>query len=206
MIGSSGPLFLMVGSFILLREHIKTKTIIGNILGFLGVFVIVFQPLLFDGHDSLLGNVYLILSTLGIVIGTLFAKKLAKKYSPIAVTFWSLFVGATTFFPFFIQEVTHTGFIPHITIPGVTGIIFGAFFSSLLAYYLFFVSLKYFSASETGIFMYLDPVVTFFIAIPLLHEVPSTTFLIGSILIFLGIYIAEGRIHWHPLHKLFQKK
>lgn len=205
MIGSSGPLFLMLGSFLLLREKIKPKTIIGNLLGFLGVFIIVFQPLFLNRNDSFIGNIYFILSTLGIVGGTIYGKKIIKRYDPIVLTFWSLFTGAVTFFPFFVHEVGQYGFLPNIDIPTITGIVFGVFLSSLLAYYLLFVSLKYFPASETGIFMYIDPVVTFFIAIPLLHEIPTPAFVFGSILIFVGIYIVEGRIHYHPLYKLFER-
>jgi len=57
-------------------------------------------------------------------------------------------------------------------------------------------------AQEVGLFNYLDPVVTVLIAVPLLGEHPDIYFFIGTILVFGGIYIAEGRIPWHPFHKL----
>ncbi|MGH7245912.1 MAG: EamA family transporter, partial [Candidatus Levyibacteriota bacterium] len=97
------------------------------------------------------------------------------------------------------------GFFEQLTIPGIAGIVFGVFFSSLLAYYLYFWGLKHFLASETGIFSYVDPVVGVLIAIPLVHEYPNPIFLVGSFLIFFGIFLSENRIHYHPVHKLFTR-
>jgi len=84
----------------------------------------------------------------------------------------------------------------------VVGIIFGVFFSSALAYFLFYYGLSKISTQEVGLFTYIDPVVAILIAVPLLGEYPNLYFFLGSILIFGGIFIAENRIHWHPFHKL----
>jgi drug/metabolite transporter (DMT)-like permease len=51
----------------------------------------------------------------------------------------------------------------------------------------------------------MDPVVTILIAAPLLGEFPDAIFVFGSVFVLLGILMAEGRFHWHPLH-LFLKK
>lgn len=59
--------------------------------------------------------------------------------------------------------------------------------------------------TEVSVFVYIDPIVTILIAAPLLGEKPDATFLVGAILVFGGIFISEGRLHWHPLH-LFGKK
>ncbi|HEX8966082.1 MAG TPA: DMT family transporter [Patescibacteria group bacterium] len=207
IIGSSGPIFIMLGSFLYLNEHPKKKVILGNMIGFLGILLIILQPLFqHTPNMAILGNFFLILATLGTVGNTIISRKVLQEYKPITITFWAFLIATITFLPPFAQELLTKGFLPHANLHAAVGIIFGAFLSSWIAYYLFFYSLKYLLASEIGIFQYIDPVVTILIAMPLLREVPDATFLIGSFLIFFGIYIAEGRIHYHPLHKFFSKK
>jgi drug/metabolite transporter (DMT)-like permease len=114
-------------------------------------------------------------------------------------------MGSTGFVPFFANEVHHYGFLPHLTYQGLTGLLFGIFFSSLTAYFLQTWAIKYLTAADVSVFTYIDPVVTILIAAPLLGEFPDFIFVVGSVMVVLGILMAEGRFHWHPLH-LFLKK
>jgi drug/metabolite transporter (DMT)-like permease len=77
-------------------------------------------------------------------------------------------------------------------------------FSSLAGYALFAYGLSKIKAQEAGIFTYIDPVAAIVIAVPLLHETITWEFILGSILIFGGIWIAEKRIHYHPLQRIFK--
>lgn len=207
VIGSAGPIFLMLGSLFFLREKIRHRIFIGNLIGFVGVFLIIFQPLLHDQKpDFFLGNIFLLISTLGTVWGTLLGKEIIKRYKPVTLAFWAFVAGAYAFLPFFILEVLRIGFLPHLTIQGLIGILFGTFLSSLTAYWLFFWSLKYFPASQTAVFTYIDPIATIAVALPLLHETLSPPFFIGGFLVFFGIYIAERRIHYHPLHLFWNRE
>lgn len=205
IIGSAGPIFIILGSFWFLKEKPKKKVIIGSNIGLLGVLFLILIPFLHDGNSShlvSLGNVLFVLATLGTVGQTLMARRIMKKYLATTITFWSFTVGAFTFLPLFLIESAQRGFLPHLTYQGATGIIFGAFLSSALAYYLYYYALKYLQAAEVSVFVYIDPVVTILIAIPLLGEVPDVTFLIGAVLVFGGIFISEGKLHWHPIGKL----
>lgn len=206
IIVSSGPIFLMLFSYLMLKEKIKKKIFLGNAIGFVGVLIIVFQPL-FEGTQqaALLGNLFLVASMFGIIFGTILAKEIVKSYHPITLAFWAFLIGSFTFLPFFIMELLNSQFHPLVTMHGIGGILFGSFMSSLMAYFLFFWALKYFPASEAGVFAYIDPLASILIAIPLLHENLSSTFYIGSFLIFFGIYVAENRFHYHPIHRFFRK-
>lgn len=204
VISSAGPIFVLFASAIFLKEKTTKKLLFGNLVGLTGVLFIVLQPAgkLSQNH-SIFGNILFLTSTIAAAFATIFAKKLAKKYNFFTLSFWTFFMAAISFAPAPIYEFLHHTYFA-LSIQTLYGILFGAIGASILAYILFFYGLKYIDASQTTSFAYIDPVSAVFIAIPLVHEYPTTIYFIGGTLILLGIYIAEGRIHWHPLHKLLK--
>lgn len=204
IIGSAAPIFIILGSFWFLKEKLKKKVIIGSNIGLAGVLFLIVIPFFRGGEHNLssLGNMFYVVSLFGSIAGTLLARDVLKKYLATTITFWTFTVGAVSFLPFFLYEVSKHGFLTNLTAQGATGIIFGAFLSSALAYYLSYYALRYLTAADVSVFVYIDPVVTVLIAIPLLGEVPDLTFLIGAFLVFGGIFVAENRLHWHPLSRL----
>jgi drug/metabolite transporter (DMT)-like permease len=206
VIGSAGPIFLILASIFILKEKPKRRVVMGSLIGLAGVILIMIKPLFSEEPNlNLLGNFFFFLAMLGGLGHTIFGRELLRKYSAAGVTFWSFFIGALTFFPLFVNENVNNGFLNNLTFPAVTGVVFGVTLCSALAYFLFFWALKYMPAAETGVFVYLDPIITVLVALPLLGEVPDTFYYIGSLFVFFGIYIAEGRIHYHPFHLLKKK-
>ena len=204
IIGSSGPIFIIFGSALFLGDRATKKILLGNLIGLTGILFIVLQPFLqIHQHYSIVGNVLFILATISAALGTLISKKLSKRYNTLTLTFWTFFIAALTLLPIPFDQISYHGFAFSVNFPVLFGIFFGGIGSSLLGYLLFYWGMHYINASETTIFTYVDPVIAVLIAAPLLHEYPNLIFLLGSFLVFFGIYIAEGRLHWHPLHKLF---
>lgn len=206
IIASSSPIFLILCAMLFLGEHPSKKMLLGNLMGLTGIFLVVIQPLFnHTPSTSFWGNLLILGATFASLINTLISKKIMKSYNAYAVTFWTFLVGAITFIPSFLEDQAKYGiFWQHLDPAGVIGILFGSLVSSLLAWFIFYWGLKYIPASETGVYQYIDPVATLLIAVPLLHEYPTPFFVLGSCLVFLGIYVAEGRVHWHPFHKLLK--
>lgn len=201
IIASVGPIFLMIAGVFLLKEKPSVKKIAGGMIALLGVLLIVLLPVFGDPYtSSILGNIFLIISMLGAVFQTLMLKSLEKILQPIVLVFWTFVITAILFFPFFVYEITNVQPLTSIGLPGIIGIIFGAIFASAIAYSCYYFATKYLQASELGLFTYIDPVVTILVAAPLLGELPTPIYLMGAILVFLGIYIAEARIHYHHFH------
>lgn len=209
IISSTGPIFIFLFSVIFLKEKPHLKVFLGMLTALCGALTIILSPVLVNNQAFVLGeiegNLFFLVATLSSVILTLIYKDVLKKINPYVVAFWGFLFASVTFFPFFVVEQTIWSF-SQINIQGLTGIIFGVLLSSSAGYFLYYYGLSKLEASEVGLFTYIDPVVTILIAIPLLGEYPTKYFLVGSFLVFLGIYVAEGRIHWHPLHKLKNKR
>lgn len=203
IIGSAGPIFLYLYSILILREKFHPKILVGTIVSLAGVMTVVGQPLLSGKLDGeILGNFFFILATLGAVGHAVLSKQIIHKYKAATITFWSFFIGSFTFLPLFIKELVIYHPFNTIDQRGWMGLFFGIFFSSALAYFLFEWGIKKIEAQEVGLFTYIDPLAAIILAVPLLGEVITPVFLTGSLLVFGGIFIAEGRLHWHPFHKL----
>ena len=208
MIASAQPIFLFILSVIFLKETIHRKVLLGILISFIGVLVIIISPIFLNHGTTILqkeaaleGNIFLVIATIGSVLQTIITKKVMKDVNHFVVSYFSFLFGALTFIPFMIPEFQKWSF-SQLNVNGWVGIIFGVFFSSALAYGLFMYGLSKIHAQEVGIFSYIDPVIAVLLAIPLLGEYPTPIFFVGSLCIFIGIVVAEGRLHWHPLHRL----
>lgn len=212
IIASSQPIFLYLFSILILRERSHKRIFWGILVSFIGVMVIILSPLLMNGglslgakESALEGNLFLVIATLGVVVETLIFKRILKEVNHYMVTFISFMFGALSFVPLMLMELQTWSFAS-VDYRGWLGIIFGVVFSSAIAYALFNYGMSKINAQEIGIFSYIDPVIAVLLAIPLVHEYPTPYFYIGSFFVFAGIVLAEGRIHWHPVHRLKEKR
>jgi len=208
IIASSGPVFIYFFSILFLKEKPKLKVFLGMLFALVGVFLIILSPILLDGKKIYLGeiegNFFIVLATFGSVFSTIIGKDLLKKVNPYFVTAFSFLLSSILFLLFVPKELISWSFYK-LNLAGWVGIIYGIFFASALAYFLYYYGLSKVNAQEVGIFTYINPIVTVIIAFPLLNELPSIYYIIGSFFVFGGIYLAEGRVHWHPINKLKQK-
>ncbi len=204
VIASSAPILTLLFALVILKEPFVLKKFAGMIFGTMGILIIVIEPLLEKGVDgSLLGNILLLGATISAVVGTITGKRLFERYDPLMLTFWTFVVGAVSFLPLAGWEyLKNPALYTLLDWRGYTGIVFGSLLSSALAYVLYNWGLSKISATDTAIFTYIDPVIGSILAVYLLHEPVTQFFILGSILIFIGIFLAEGRIHYHPFNRL----
>lgn len=207
VIASSGPILISIFAVVFLKEKLKQKKILGLIIGTLGIITIIVEPLLFKGMDgSFVGNFYFILATLGAVGQTIVGRKILPRYEPFMFTFWAFLIATITFIPFAVYEkLTFPGLYESLTTSGYLGIFYGAIFSSVLGYGLFAWGLSKIPATDATMYTYIDPIAGTIAGFILLREPITLPFICGSALIFIGILIAEGRIHYHPIYKLKKK-
>jgi drug/metabolite transporter (DMT)-like permease len=203
VIGATGPILLLIFAGLFLHEKLKTKTIVGTVISLLGVLFIVIRPALEHGANlSILGNLFFLLATLSGLAQGICLKRIAYKYNLLALTFWSFIIGSFAILPMVLYESMTVGLLPNLDFQGIAGLLFGTIFSSAIAYSLFAYGIKQMKINEFGIFAYIDPIVASIIAVPLLGEKITVTYVIGAFLVFFGIYIAEAKNRFHPFHRL----
>jgi drug/metabolite transporter (DMT)-like permease len=207
IIQSASPIVLIISSFFYLKEIPKKKLVLGTIISFIGVLLIVILPLLVSKWDSSVsGNLFLVFATIFSVIHVLLLKKILPSYSFVTITFWSFIIGSLPLIPLVNTELIQYNWSNHFSLPVILALLFSIIFATLIAHSLSTFGIKYIAASEVGIFSYVDPLATIIVAALLLNEIISPLYVVASILVFGGIFIAEGRIHYHPFHRLFRKE
>ncbi|MCL6096087.1 MAG: DMT family transporter [Patescibacteria group bacterium] len=199
---SAGPIILLGASIIFFKEKVSTKLLTGTLISLLGVLILIFKPALEAGFSGgVLGNFLVFLATICSVIQALVVKKIMKRNDPMITVFLTFLIGSVSLLPAVLIEYNSVGFFV-LNTQAVLGIVYAIMFSSVLGYFFFYFGLKNIKVSETGIFTYVDPFATILVAVPLLNEVITPSYAIAAFLVFSGIYIAEGRIHYHPFHLL----
>ncbi len=209
IIASSGPVFIYIFSILFLKEKPKLKVFLGMMISLLGVLTIVLSPLFFDGKKIMFGeiegNFFIVLATLGSVFSTIIGRDLLKKVNPYLVSAYSFLISSFLFLIFVPRELANWSF-NQLDAAGWTGIVYGVFFSSALAYFFYYYGISKLQAQDVGIFTYIDPIAAIVIAYPLLGELPNLWYIIGIFLVFGGIYLAEGRINYHlPIRRIKKK-
>jgi drug/metabolite transporter (DMT)-like permease len=200
VIGSAAPILTFFLALAFLGERFSIRKFVGMSLGTLGILAIVFEPLLRKGVDgSTLGNLFLVIATVAAVLQTIIGKRALHDVNPVTFTFWSFVIGAASFLPLaFYEYSTNTALYHTLDWRAVMGVSYGAIFSSAVAYTLFAWGLSKITATDASLFTYLDPVVGTILGVILLKEPLTSYFLLGALFIFGGIFIAEGRLNYHP--------
>lgn len=206
IIASAGPIVLYCLAVFVMKERPHSKILIGSCISLVGVLFIVLSPLIFDASNpfpgrQIEGNVFFVITMIAHAIYVVTTKTVLKKINVFQTTFIMFLVASISYVPFASRELENWSFA-QLNGAGLFGIIYGTIFSSALAYFLYHWAIEKIDAQEIGIFTYLDPVTTITVAYVLLGEKPTTFYLLGAVLVFFGIFVAEKRIHWHPLLKI----
>lgn len=199
LISITAPILIIIAGAIYLREHVTKKEKLGVAITLAGALTIIIQPLLESkilATDNILGNLLIFLSALSWVAYVIISKKaLKEKVHPLVITVISFVVGLITIIPLALWEagspVKFASSITSLSLNGHLGVIYMALVSGALGYFLFSLGQKTIEASEATVFSYLKPLFAVPLAIIWLGEKITLPFVVGSIIITIGVAIAE---------------
>lgn len=197
------PMLSVILGWIFLKEKVYIINLLGIVLGLVGALVIIGLPELILGDLSpqvLLGNILIILASVSWVIGAMFSRQMLKIYPSLIITAIAFLVGVVTFFPPAVREyLVDPGWPDRVTMLGILGLAYMTALSSISAYFLFEWALSKTSLIAADLFQYIEPFIAASLAVTLLGERISFSFIIGAVLIALGVY-------WGTLAKEFYHK
>lgn len=199
------PILSVLFGWWFLKERIYLVNLIGIGLGLLGALIIIGLPNFFNGTlstQTAIGNIFIIFSSIAWVVGAIVAKPILTKYPTIIVTAVAFMVGTLTFFiPAALEYLQNPGWVNQITILGILGVVYMTLLSSISAYFLFEWGLSKTTVYTADLFHYIEPFIAAALAVSVLSERISTSFLLGGLLIAVSAYLGTlskiKRVHHH---------
>lgn len=192
---STTPIFMALLGWLFYREKISLPVAGGILLATIGVLFVITKgdfSSLFSGNFGAPGDILIILSAPNWALFSVMSRPILEKYSPLKVTFYTLFFGWLFISIQFLGTRSWTEF-QQISVAGWSSIVFLGVFCSALAYIFYNEGVKVFTSTQVGIFLYFEPVVATLIAALLLSETFGWGSAIGAGLIIIGVWLVNQR-------------
>jgi len=192
---STTPIFMALLGWLFYREKISLPVAGGILLATIGVLFVITKgdfSSLFSGNFGAPGDILIILSAPNWALFSVMSRPILEKYSPLKVTFYTLFFGWLFISIQFLGTRSWTEF-QQISVAGWSSIVFLGVFCSALAYIFYNEGVKLFTSTQVGIFLYFEPVVATLIAALLLSETFGWGSAIGAGLIIIGVWLVNQR-------------
>lgn len=163
----------------------------GSMVAFLGVACVIFNSS-FNLEINPLGDMLGLAAALSWSLYSILLKKLNAVYDTWFITRKTFFWGVVTGLPFLAVEPPHFYILEVFRYPAVWGnILFLGLGASLIAFFLWAVTVKKVGAVKANNYMYLQPIVTLVISVVLLHEHVSAIGIMGICLILGGLWLGD---------------
>lgn len=197
LISLFGPILIILAGAIFLKDYITVKEKVGITIAFIGSALLIIEPLLknHNGKSGFWGNLLILASLLSSAFCAVILKKLLRRnVSPSLLANIAFLLGFLVLFPFAMAKygfVESFSIIKNAPFPYHLGVIYMAVFSGTIAYILSNIGQKTIELSEAALFAYLNPIFSAIIAITVLGDKLTNPVIIGSVIVFFGVVIAE---------------
>ncbi len=193
LIASTQPLFVLFLMRLIDRKPLQRKSIIGVILGLLGMYLLVSQKELTTSEGTLLGIFMMLTCVLSWSYGSVFVSKAdVPKSFLVSTGYQMLFAGFVLFlasFSFNEQWIYPTKWSINVQIAMLLLIVFGG----LIAFTAFNFLLKNVSTEKVATSAYVNPVIALFMGWYFLNERLSMQSIIASGILLTGVYFITSR-------------
>jgi len=187
------PLFAYFILIMLKHEKFSIKKLIPILLTIFGIFFVFYDAITkSETSDSnvLLGDIMLVFAVLSWAAYITLSKDLVAKYGALKTSTIAFTIGIVMYIPIFIYDYKNLTF-DKLTMPGIIGFIHLAFIVAFAGYFVFTYASKHISITELTTTTNVSPVVTIVFSWVLLKEEISYFFLIGAVITFAGVFLAN---------------
>ena len=189
------PFFtVLVAGALLIDERITKPKLLGVLVGFLGVIVLIGPEALKGMTGSMLGQ----LAVMGAAISYAFAGAFSRRFkrwglSPLIVATGQVTMATLMLFPL-MMIIDKPQFSMTLPLEAIGAIIGLAFFSTVIAYILYFRLIASAGATNAALVTFLIPISAILLGVTFLGEAFTVQQAFGMGLIGLGLLIMDGRL------------
>jgi len=185
-----GPVIILLLARALKLEVFTAGKILGMAISFVGVVMLETENGSPANSPFLLGDLITFGGVIGFAAYAVLGKRIVARYDAIAMNTFNLVASAVLLLPLTVRQGIHLNW-KSVSAAGWLGMIYMALGSSIGAYTIFYWLLRYMSASRVAVLSYFQPVVVIVLSIIFLSEHPTRNLLLGTLLVLVGVYLAE---------------
>ncbi len=187
------PLITLLAAVIVLKEKIKWFNVLGVFLGIAGASVLILNKSITTTKTSnSLGDILVLMNATAWSIYMITVAPLMQKYHPFKVLKYTFLFGMIVVIPF--------GFSQFVVIQWATftakawiGFVFILLLATIFAYYVNTAVLRHVSPAVSGVYIYIQPIITTIYAVFLQVEDLSLIKLLSAMMIFAGVYLSSKK-------------
>jgi len=187
------PVFMALLGWLILKENLKGIKIFGIVLAFLGVLLVVSHGNLASisiGKFGAPGDVLILISAINWAVFSALSRRGLKTYSASLMIFYVMLFGWIFSSIIFVARGNYVE-IPALSVNGWLGVTFLGVFCSGLAYIAWYDALQVLSTANTGVFLYIEPLVAMVVAFFILGEPITVAALLGGGVILFGVWLVN---------------
>jgi drug/metabolite transporter (DMT)-like permease len=187
------PVFMALLGWLLLKEGLGWVKTFGILLASAGVLIVVSKGnfgSISIGKFGAPGDILILISAVNWAVFSTLSRRGLKSHPASLMMFYVMAIGwlFTSLIFLFARDVAE---INQLTASGWVAVAFLGIFCSGLAYIAWYDALKALSTAQTGVFLYIEPLVAVVVAFFILGEDISLASLIGGAIILFGIWLVN---------------
>ena len=187
------PIFMALLGWLILKEKLNGIKILGIVLAFMGVLLVVSHGNIASisiGKFGAPGDVLILISAINWAVFSALSRRGLKTYSASLMIFYVMLLGWIFSSVLFIGSGTYIE-IPALSLNGWLGVTFLGVLCSGLAYIAWYDALQVLSTANTGVFLYIEPLIAVVVAFFVLGEPITVASLIGGGVILFGVWLVN---------------
>ena len=192
LVTSATPAFVLLFGAWILGERITKRRLAALGLATAGVIVVIDPRTVSLSSEMFLGNLSLVAAAITWALYSVLIRKVTRDLDTLRVSLVAFWGGFIVAIPMGIREVNTIG-VGEITAGVIAGVLFLGIISTALAMYLWNTAFVLLEAGAASLTFFAQPVVGAALGAYFLGERLTPLFLIGGVLIGLGIYLAADR-------------
>lgn len=188
------PIIVLILSAIIMKEIMKSRKIIGILLGLFGTgFLILYGKSIGAATNAMLGNFLVFVNAISYGFYLIVVKKLMDKYNAFTFVKWIYVFGLLMVLPFGWSECQEIQWST-IPTPILWEIGFVVIFTTFFTYLLNLISMRELKPTTVAVFIYLQPLFATIFAIGLGKDDLSLVKIGSAVLIFAGVYLVTQKV------------
>lgn len=191
VVTSATPAFMLIFAIWLLNEKLTLRKILSVILATVGVIMIAGIDNM--NFDRQLGVLFSTIAALTWALMSVMLKLIPSKYPPLLINFYAVITGIICLMPFNLSNLDELPWQEILNPIPIGAVVYLGGISTAGAFLLWNKGLLLMEAGASGLFFFFQPIVGTFLGWLILDEQITLSFWLGSILIFIGVFLVTVR-------------